>query len=169
MNHLTDTLNAVCTAQTVTDTPLGPVLLARTARGLAGLWFEGQKHHPGALHAPQRPDDALLRNAASQLQRYFAGALECFDLPLDLQGTSFQRSVWAAMLSIPAGQTSSYAALARRIGAPAAARAVGAAVGRNPASLLVPCHRIVATDGSLTGYAGGIERKRWLLALEARQ
>lgn len=169
MSHLADALNAVCTAQTFVDTPLGRVRLARTARGLAGLWFDNQKHHPGELLAPHRPDDALLREAALQLQRYFAGTLERFDLPLDLQGTPFQRSVWAALLRIPAGRTCSYADLARLIGAPAAARAVGAAVGRNPASLIVPCHRVVGADGSLTGYAGGIERKRRLLALEVRQ
>lgn len=94
MSHLTDMLNAACTAQTIIDTPMGRVRLARTARGLAGLWFEGQKHHPGELAVPQRPDDELLREAASQLQRYFAGTLTRFDLPLDLQGTPFQRSVW---------------------------------------------------------------------------
>lgn len=168
MSHLADTLNAACTAQAVVDTPMGRVRLARTARGLAGVWFEGQKHHPGELSVPQRPDDALLREAAAQLQRYFAGTQTRFELPLDLQGTPFQRSVWQALLRIPAGRTCSYGELARTIGAPAAVRAVGAAVGRNPASLVVPCHRVLGADGTLTGYAGGIERKRALLALEAR-
>lgn len=168
MSALADTLNATCTAQADIDTPLGRVRLARTARGLAGLWFEGQKHHPGELAVPQRPDDELLREAASQLQRYFAGTLTRFDLPLDLQGTPFQRSVWQALLRIPSGRTCSYGELARSIGAPAAVRAVGAAIGRNPASLVVPCHRVLGTDGALTGYAGGVDRKRALLALEAR-
>ncbi len=168
MSHLTDMLEAACTAQAIIDTPLGRVRLARTARGLAGLWFEGQKHHPGELAVPQRPDDELLREAASQLQRYFAGTLARFDLPLDLQGTPFQRSVWQALLRIPSGRTCSYGELARSIGAPAAVRAVGAAIGRNPASLVVPCHRVLGTDGALTGYAGGVDRKRALLALEAR-
>ena len=168
MSHLTDMLNAACTAQTIIDTPMGRVRLARTARGLAGLWFEGQKHHPGELAVPQRRDDELLREAAAQLQRYFAGTLTSFDLPLDLQGTPFQRSVWRSLLRIPSGRTCSYGELARSIGAPAAVRAVGAAIGRNPASLVVPCHRVLGTDGALTGYAGGVDRKRALLALEAR-
>ncbi|MFT3665116.1 methylated-DNA--[protein]-cysteine S-methyltransferase [Piscinibacter sp.] len=168
MNTLTNTLNAACTAQAIMDTPLGRVLLARTANGLAGLWFEGQKHHPGALAAPHDADDPLLREAAAQLQRYFAGTLARFDLPLDLHGTPFQRAVWRSLLNIPSGRTCSYGELARALGAPAAVRAVGAAVGRNPASLVVPCHRVLGADGSLTGYAGGVERKRALLALEAR-
>lgn len=168
MPHLTDLLNTACTAQAIVDTPLGRMRLARTARGLAGVWFEGQKHHPGELAVPMRPDDALLREAAAQLQRYFAGTLARFELPLDLQGTPFQRSVWQALLRIPAGRTCSYGELARSIGAPVAVRAVGAAVGRNPASLVVPCHRVLGADGTLTGYAGGVERKRALLDLEAR-
>jgi methylated-DNA-[protein]-cysteine S-methyltransferase len=168
MTTLTDTLDACCTAQALVDTPLGPVRIARTAKGLAGVWFEGQKHHPGALGAPLRPDDELLREAASQLRRYFAGESASFDLPLDLQGTPFQRSVWTALLRIPAGRTCSYGELAQAIGRPRAVRAVGAAVGRNPASLVVPCHRVLGQDGSLTGYAGGVQRKQSLLQLEAR-
>mgnify|MGYP001239157325 CR=1 FL=1 len=160
-----DTL-AACTAQALIDTPLGRVRLARTASGLAGLWFEGQKHHPGALPAPHDGDDPLLREAAAQLQRYFAGTLTRFELSLDLLGTPFQRAVWQALLRIPTGCTSSYGELAHTIGKPAAARAVGAAVGRNPVSLVVPCHRVLGAGGALTGYAGGLERKRALLALE---
>lgn len=161
-----DALATACTAQAMIDTPLGRVRLARTARGLAGLWFEGQRHHPGELAAPHDRDDPLLRDAATQLQRYFAGALARFDLPLDLLGTPFQRAVWQALLRIPAGSTCSYGELARAISAPAAARAVGAAVGRNPVSLVVPCHRVLGRGGALSGYAGGVERKRALLALE---
>lgn len=167
MNTLTHILDARCTAQALVDTPLGPVRLARTTNGLAGLWFEGQKHHPGPLRAPLCPDDPLLHEAAEQLRRYFAGGSASFDLPLDLQGTPFQRSVWTALLSIPAGRTCSYGELARAIGRPRAVRAVGAAVGRNPASLVVPCHRVLGQDGSLTGYAGGVQRKQSLLSLEA--
>jgi len=167
MRHI-DELNAVCTAQAIVATPLGPVLIARSARGLVGLWFEGQKFHPGALAAPRRDDDPLLQRAAAQLRRYFAGDGAPFELPLDLHGTPFQRSVWQSLLQIPAGTTRSYGALASALGAPRAARAVGAAVGRNPVSLLVPCHRAVGSDGALTGYAGGLDRKRALLALEAR-
>jgi methylated-DNA-[protein]-cysteine S-methyltransferase len=168
MSTLTDTLNAVCTAQALLDTPLGPMRVARTATGIAGLWFEGQKHHPGELAAPMHPDDPLLRRAAQALRRYFAGEAAAFDLPLDLHGTPFQRSVWQALLRIPAGRTCSYGEVAQAIGAPQAVRAVGAAVGRNPASLVVPCHRVLGRDGSLTGYAGGVERKQALLALEGR-
>lgn len=161
-----DSLRAGSTAQTLIDTPLGRARLARTALGLAGLWFEGQWHHPGELPAPQDDDDPLLRDAARQLQRYFAGTLRRFDLPLDLLGTPFQRSVWQALLGIPAGRTCGYGELARAIGAPTAARAVGAAVGRNPLSVVVPCHRVLGAGGALTGYAGGVERKRALLELE---
>jgi len=168
MSTLTDTLNAACTAQALIDTPLGPVRVARTATGIAGLWFEGQKHHPGELTAPMQPDDPLLQCAAQALQRYFAGEAAAFELPLDLHGTPFQRSVWQALLRIPAGRTCSYGEIARSLGAPQAVRAVGAAVGRNPASLLVPCHRVLGRDGSLTGYAGGVQRKQALLALEGR-
>ena len=168
MNKLAETLNACCTAQRVIDTPLGPVRIARTARGLAGLWFEGQKHHPGELQVPHRDDDPLLREAARQIAQYFAGERSDFELPLDLPGTPFQLSVWQALLRIPAGNTRSYGTVAMDVGAPAAVRAVGAAVGRNPASLVVPCHRVLGRDGSLTGYAGGVERKQALLALESR-
>jgi methylated-DNA-[protein]-cysteine S-methyltransferase len=168
MNRTIDPIRHACTAQATVATPLGPVLIARTATGLAGLWFENQKHHPGVLYAPLRPDDPLLRQAADQLRRYFAGDAQAFDLPLDLHGTPFQQAVWQALLRIPAGATRSYGEIAQAVGAPQAVRAVGAAVGRNPASLVVPCHRVLGRDGALTGYAGGVDRKRALLALEAR-
>jgi len=155
------------TAQARFDTPLGRVLIARTEAGLAGLWFEAQKWHPASFDAPERPDDPLLREAATQLTDYFAGRRTQFELPLDLQGSPFQRSVWQALQSIGCGSTRSYADIARHIGAPHAARAVGAAVGRNPMSVVVPCHRVLGSGGQLTGYAGGLERKRALLALEA--
>ena len=166
---MTSTLAAVhntCTAQATTQSPLGPILLARTERGLAGAWFAGQKHHPGTLAAPERPDDPLLAGAADQLRAYFAGGAAAFDLPLDLQGTPFQRTVWQALLAIGPGRTSSYGAIATSIGSASAVRAVGGAVGRNPVSVIVPCHRVIGRDGALTGYAGGVERKRALLALE---
>jgi methylated-DNA-[protein]-cysteine S-methyltransferase len=147
--------------------PLGSVLLAATHRGLAGLWFEGQRYHPDAAHWPMAPGHPVLAVACRQLDEYFAGRRTEFELPLDLQGgTQFQRSVWQALLGIPAGTRTSYAALSQRIGKPAAVRAVGAAVGRNPVSIVVPCHRVVGTDGSLTGYAGGLDRKTALLRLE---
>lgn len=147
--------------------PLGSILLAATDRGLAGLWFEGQRHHPPATQWPLVPDHPVLVLACRQLDEYFGGQRTAFDLPLDLQGgTPFQQSVWQALLGIPPGQRTSYAALSQRIGKPAAVRAVGAAVGRNPLSIVVPCHRVVGTDGSLTGYAGGLDRKSALLKLE---
>lgn len=167
MSQVTDSIHAACTAQCTVASPLGPVLLARTAKGLAGAWFEGQKHHPGTLAAPVRPDDALLKNAAVQLQRYFAGKQPSFELPLDLLGTPFQKAVWRALLAIPPGRTSTYGAIARDMAAASAARAVGGAIGRNPVSVIVPCHRVVASDGSMTGYAGGTCRKRALLELES--
>jgi len=147
--------------------PLGPMLLATTDEGLAGVWFVGQRHGPQSAGWPEDDAHPLLREAAAQLTAYFAGRLTGFDLPLDTQrGTDFQRSVWQALQAIPHGQTTSYAALGRVIGRPEAARAVGAAVGRNPWSIVVPCHRVTGSDGSLTGYAGGLDRKTALLRLE---
>ncbi len=166
MSFATNAIHAACTAQATVQTPLGPMLLARTERGLAGVWFEGQKDHPGVLAAPVKDDDPLLRAAAAQLTDYFAGRSTRFDVPLDLRGTDFQRGVWQALLAIGLGQTRSYGDIARELGAPRAMRAVGAAVGKNPLSVIVPCHRVLGTGGSLTGYAGGVDRKRALLALE---
>jgi methylated-DNA-[protein]-cysteine S-methyltransferase len=155
------------TVQARYDSPLGPMIVAATDSGLAGLWFEGQRHlpdHSGWPHAPRHP---VLVEAVAQLADYFAGRRTQFDLPLDLQGgTPFQQSVWQALLAIPPGGTTSYGDLSQRVGRPAAVRAVGAAIGRNPVSIVVPCHRVVGRDGSLTGYAGGLERKSALLALE---
>jgi methylated-DNA-[protein]-cysteine S-methyltransferase len=159
-------LASVATAQLVVETSLGEVLLVRSAHGLVGLWFAGQKHHPGALDIPHRPDDELLSRAADQLISHLAGDGAAFDLPLDLQGTPFQRAVWQALLTIPPGATRSYRQIADGVGAASALRAVGGAVGRNPVSVIVPCHRVIGSDGSMTGYAGGLARKRALLALE---
>jgi methylated-DNA-[protein]-cysteine S-methyltransferase len=149
------------------DSPLGPMIVAATEKGLAGLWFEGQRHLPDSAAWPVVPGHPVIRKAFAQLGEYFAGGRSQFDLPLDLQGgTAFQQSVWKALLAIPPGRTTSYGVLSQRIGKPAAVRAVGAAVGRNPLSIIVPCHRVLGTDGSLTGYAGGLERKSALLQLE---
>lgn len=166
MTTSTQSIATDCTAQARFASPLGPVLIARTEEGIAGLWFEAQKWHPEPMAAPERPHDPLLHEAAEQIADYFAGRRSHFDLPLDLRGTAFQRSVWRALCGIEAGATQSYAVVARRVGSPQAVRAVGAAVGRNPVSVIVPCHRVVGTDGSLTGYAGGLDRKRALLTLE---
>jgi len=148
--------------------PLGPMILAADADGLRGLWFEGQKHPPDTRDWPDASTDhPLLQQAISQLERYFAGDMNAFDLPLLLSdGTPFQRQVWQALRAIAPGETTSYATLAARIGRPAAVRAVGAAVGRNPLSIIVPCHRVLGARGELTGYAGGLERKTALLRLE---
>ena len=146
---------------------LGPVLLAATPQGLAGLWFEGQRHHPDTTGWSIDPSHPVLVAAAAQLDEYFAGHRTTFDLPLDLQhGTAFQQSVWRALLAIPHGASTSYAELGQRIGARGAARAVCAAVGRNPLSVVVPCHRVLGAGGALTGYAGGLDRKTALLRLE---
>jgi len=154
-------------AQARWASPLGPMTLVASDAGLAGVWFDAQRHHPGELPLPEDPTQRWLALAMQQLERYFAGTLPRFELPLDLHGTPFQRRVWQALLAIPPGGTTHYAALAACAGAPAAARAVGAAVGRNPVSVIVPCHRVLGRDGSLTGYAGGLQRKQALLALEA--
>lgn len=149
------------------QTRLGAVWLAATANGLAGFWFDGQRHFngPGAdwIRDPEWP---LFARVEAQWRDYERGILRQFDLPLDPQGTAFQQSVWRALLTIPFGNTVTYAALARTAGAVKAVRAVGAAIGRNPISVIVPCHRVLGSDGSLTGYAGGLERKQSLLTLE---
>ena len=154
--------------QTRYESPLGPMIVAATARGVAGVWFDGQRHLPDLAAWPQADaEHPVLALAVQQLQQYFAGTRTQFELPLDLQGgTPFQQSVWHALLGIPSGATDSYGALSQRIGKPAAVRAVGAAVGRNPLSIVVPCHRVLGANGALTGYAGGLERKAALLQLE---
>jgi methylated-DNA-[protein]-cysteine S-methyltransferase len=167
MTIASPSLLAALTAQARIASPLGTMLLARTAHGLAGAWFDAQKHHPGAIDAPERDEDPLLAETARQLHAYFAGRSCVFDVPLDLQGSAFQRAVWQALLRIEPGATTSYGQIARELGAPSASRAVGAAVGRNPVSIIVPCHRVVGSAGALTGYAGGLERKVSLLRIEA--
>lgn len=147
-------------------TPLGTLTVARNAQGLSGIWFAGQKYHPGPLPAEVDEHDPLLNEAARQLGDYFAGRRARFDLPLAPEGTTFQQAVWAGLLQIPSGTTLSYGELAQAVHAPSAVRAVGAAVGRNPLSIVVPCHRVLGRDGDLTGYAGGLERKTALLELE---
>lgn len=155
------------------DSPIGPLLLAASHDGLAALYMQAHRHVPDSPEAgwkPVVPQDGraweILADADEQLAGYFAGARTTFDLPLDVEGTPFQKTVWAGLRDIPFGATISYAELARRIGNPKAMRAVGLANGRNPVSIVVPCHRVIGANGSLTGYGGGIERKRFLLALE---
>jgi len=153
-------------AQARADSPLGPLLLAATARGLAGVWFDGQAHHPGPIEAPEDPANPFIAQALRELAAYWRGDAGPFQVPLDAAGTEFQRAVWAALRQIPRGAPITYGEIARRCGRPAAVRAAGAAVGRNPLSVIVPCHRVLGRDGSLTGYAGGLARKQALLQLE---
>ena len=150
---------------TVTDSPVGPLTLVAEDGVLAGLYMDGQRHLPGPVAFGAR-DDAALPDVREQLAAYFVRDLKEFDLPLATGGTPFQASVWAALREVPYGATCTYADLAAAVGRPTAVRAVGAANGRNPVCLVVPCHRVVGADGSLTGYAGGVERKQWLLDLE---
>lgn len=146
------------------ESPIGRLLLTATDAGLSGLYMREPAPDVEWVHDPRRLD-----GAASQLCRYFNGSLQTFDIPLDLRGTPFQIEVWNALTEIPFGGTWSYRELAARIGRPNAVRAVGAANGRNPVSIVVPCHRVIGADGSLTGYGGGLERKRFLLDHEARR
>ncbi len=159
-------LAARVTAQTLWASPLGPMLLACTDHGLAGAWFVGQKAFPAVLVAPDGADHPLLQQTMAELTAYFAGSRRSFEMPLDLHGTPFQQAVWQALCGIHAGALRSYSDVALQVGMPQAVRAVGAAVGRNPVSVIVPCHRVVGRNGSLTGYAGGLARKRALLELE---
>jgi methylated-DNA-[protein]-cysteine S-methyltransferase len=149
------------------ESPLGRMLLMSDGRGLTGLHFEREKYFPPiGQDWTESPATPVLAQAARQLGEYFAGERDRFDLPLAPSGTAFQQCVWRELLGIPCGTTVTYGDIARGIGAPKSVRAVGAAVGRNPISIVVPCHRVVGSDGALTGYAGGLERKRALLAHE---
>jgi methylated-DNA-[protein]-cysteine S-methyltransferase len=150
---------------TVLATPIDRLLLTSDGTALTGVYMEP---HPNAAarDAHWRRDETGLGPALEQLTAYFAGTLRRFDLRLAPRGTAFQQSVWQALCEIPLGTTVSYAEIARRVGAPGAARAVGAAVGRNPIPIVVPCHRVVGSNGSLTGFGGGLPRKEWLLEHE---
>ena len=148
--------------------PHGQMLLVAEGEGLSGVYFEGQKYHP-QIGAEWRRDarHAPLCQAKVELAEYFAGARERFETALAPVGTPFQQSVWKAISTVGFGKTITYSELARRAGCPGSARAAGAATGRNPLTIIVPCHRIVGSTGSLTGYAGGLARKRALLELES--
>ncbi|MER7675879.1 methylated-DNA--[protein]-cysteine S-methyltransferase [Streptomyces sp. NPDC096934] len=150
---------------TVTDSPYGPLTLVADDDLLCGLYMVGQRHRPPQEDFGAR-DDTLLPEAKRQLTAYFAGDLKEFDLPMRLAGTPFQRSVWEQLVRIPYGEIRSYGELADALGNPKASRAVGLANGRNPVGIIVPCHRVVGADGSLTGYGGGLDRKRRLLDFE---
>jgi methylated-DNA-[protein]-cysteine S-methyltransferase len=157
---------ARCTA--VFATPLGELWMTETTEGVSGLYFQGQKHQPEWIEANKNVVSLWGAEVRRWLDAYFAKS----DLPPlpplhVIEGTAFQRQIWQALMGIPVGLTCTYAQIATRLGRPRALRAVGAAVGRNPLSLLIPCHRVIGASGALTGYAGGLDRKRWLLDHEA--
>lgn len=150
--------------------PVGQLTLVASDVALVAVLWENDD--PGRVRVGlsiERNDHPILGQVTEQLASYFAGRLRAFSVPLHFQGTDFQKSVWAALMAIPFGETRSYAEIARAIGRPSAVRAVGAANGRNPISIIAPCHRVVGSDGSLTGFAGGLVAKRYLLALESGQ
>ncbi|SNY53989.1 methylated-DNA-[protein]-cysteine S-methyltransferase [Arsukibacterium tuosuense] len=147
--------------QQTIDSPLGPVQICASERGISKINFGI------ATTAPDQPS-SLTALAANQLQQYFAGNLRQFSLPLATTGTTFQQQVWQALCKLPFGQTCSYADIARQIANPKAVRAVGAANGKNPIAIVVPCHRVIGANGTLTGYAGGLDNKAWLLAHEQK-
>ncbi len=152
---------------TVVDSPVGPLTLVAEDRTLIRLHMDDQRHRPADATFGE-PDATPFHDVIDQLTEYFAGQRRTFVLPMAAAGTPFQRAVWSALCDIPYGETLSYRGLAERIGNPAAVRAVGLANGRNPIGIIVPCHRVIGADGSLTGYGGGLERKRRLLDFEAR-
>jgi methylated-DNA-[protein]-cysteine S-methyltransferase len=149
------------------DSPLGPLKLVASDRGLAAILWKDENPRRALLRdLVEEPDHPVLVETERQLHAYFAGRLQRFNLPLDFKGTAFQKSVWQALLTIPFGETRSYREIARQIGRPTAVRAVGAANGRNPISIVAPCHRVIGSNGDLTGYAGGLAAKHHLLGLE---
>jgi methylated-DNA-[protein]-cysteine S-methyltransferase len=154
------------TTTTTMDSPIGELTLTAVGAELTGVHMNEQRHIP-KIPADSRRDDAGLSHVVEQLRAYFAGELTEFDTPMRMNGTDFQRRVWASLCEIPYGETISYGELARWVGNPKASRAVGLANGRNPLAIVVPCHRVIGADGSLTGYGGGLERKVWLLEHEA--
>ena len=146
--------------------PLGELTLASNGEGLTALVFENHWKRIRAIEDARAGDDEILAAARRQLDDYFAGHAMAFTLPLAPRGTPFQRRVWAQLRALRTGETTTYSALARALGKPKAVRAIGGAVGRNPIGIIVPCHRVLGADGSLTGFAGGVERKRLLLEHE---
>jgi methylated-DNA-[protein]-cysteine S-methyltransferase len=153
----------------VVESPVGPLTLVASEHGLAAiLWKNDSPRRVPLSNVTEDSSDPTLLEAEQQLQEYFAGERTAFSVRLDFAGTEFQRRVWSALLTIPYGETRSYAEIARQIGSPEAVRAVGAANGRNPISIIAPCHRVVGSNGKLTGFAGGLEAKAHLLALERR-
>jgi methylated-DNA-[protein]-cysteine S-methyltransferase len=155
--------------RTTFDSPVGALSLVATDVALIALVWRRETHSAVFERAVDAPDHPLLRETARQLQEYFAGSRRSFDLPLEFRGTDFQRRAWSALLTIPYGETRTYGQMAEQIGNPAAVRAVGAANGRNPISIIAPCHRVIGMNGDLTGFGGGLDAKASLLSLEAPQ
>ena len=158
------TTTTTTTCRTI-DSPVGPITVAGRDGVVTNIRMQGQDHEPSGREGWDE-DPSAFGDAVDQLQEYFAGERTEFDFAMELEGTDFQRAVWAALLEIPYGETWSYGQLAARLGKPGAARAVGLANGRNPIAVVVPCHRVIGADGSLTGYGGGLDRKLVLLELE---
>lgn len=157
-------------AYRIIDSPLGAMLIRTDGESLTGLFFDGQKYYPDSAPIEAAEDErsqAMLDRVAAEVSKYFAGELERFTVPVHFVGSDFQRRVWQALRDIPFGETVSYGDIGAVLGLPPShSRAIGGAVGRNPVSVIVPCHRVVGASGDLTGYAGGMERKRALLKLE---
>jgi len=151
------------------DSPVGRLKLIASSKGLvAVLWENDRPKRVRLAEGEEEPGNPILTRAENELDDYFAGGLRNFTVSLDLQGTDFQIAVWKALLTIPFGETRSYRRIAMQIGRPEAVRAVGAAIGKNPISIVTPCHRVIGSDGSLTGFAGGLPTKEQLLGLEWR-
>lgn len=163
---MTPTATTPTVIATTMESPIGEITLTSAEGVLTGVHMHEQRHRPSLPPGCLR-DDSALAPVVAKLDAYFAGELTEFDLPMEVTGTDFQRRVWAALCEIPYGETISYGELARRVGNPKASRAVGLANGRNPIAIVVPCHRVIGANGSLTGYGGGLDRKVWLLEHEA--
>lgn len=155
---------------TTMQSPVGELKLVTSDKGLTAILWENDDPKRVHLGAMERNDThPVLKETARQLQQYFAGSLKQFSVPLDFTGTEFQKKVWAALLTIPFGETRNYADIAKQVGNPKAVRAVGTANGKNPISIIAPCHRVIGSNGKLTGFAGGLEAKECLLAIESKQ
>lgn len=161
--------NSMKLVYTAVDSPVGKLKLVASDNGLVAILWEKEKPNRVRLgEMVEEPRHSVLVESVRQLKQYFAGKRNEFDIPLDMRGTEFQRNVWGALLAIPLGETRTYAQIAKQLGNPTATRAVGAAIGRNPLSIIAPCHRVLGSSGKLTGFAGGLETKARLLEHESK-
>jgi methylated-DNA-[protein]-cysteine S-methyltransferase len=165
MNSLNSIQHHCCTI----NSPVGALSLVATDLALVALVWRREGHRSAFETAVENPEHPVLRETLRQLHEYFAGSRRTFDLPLEFRGTEFQRRAWSALLTIPYGETRTYGQMAEQIGNPTAVRAIGAANGRNPISIIAPCHRVIGMNGALTGFGGGLDAKAWLLSLENPQ